>query len=250
MRRLSLALSTLVPILFVAGCSGNGATPIDERIRSIDGSTRALFPRAGKCCPDAAPPAHAAPAASSPPTTSTERARALAGGWTPVTNTAPWTNGADIGAADDQRYRDGARLLHFKLVCPRAGSKRKLRQRVRGRKRPRCPSGYGPLYFASAVLADGKLIVNGGEYNFCHEDETNLGAIYDPVANTWTSVTGPPGWSQIGDAQSAVLSNGTYMLGNCCSNDQALLDETSMTWTQIGTGKHDPNERRRLDAAA
>ena len=49
------------------------------------------------------------------------------------------------------------------------------------------------------------------------------------------------GWSQIGDAQSAVLENGTYMLGNCCSNDQALLDETSMTWTQIGTGKHDAN---------
>ncbi len=28
------------------------------------------------------------------------------------------------------------------------------------------PSNYVPLYFASAVLPDGKLIVNGGEYNF------------------------------------------------------------------------------------
>jgi len=29
------------------------------------------------------------------------------------------------------------------------------------------PDGYGPLYFASAVLPDGRVIVEGGEYNFC-----------------------------------------------------------------------------------
>ena len=29
------------------------------------------------------------------------------------------------------------------------------------------PSDYGPLYFASAVLPDGRVIVEGGEYNFC-----------------------------------------------------------------------------------
>src|SRR5437764_306212 len=28
------------------------------------------------------------------------------------------------------------------------------------------PSGYQPLYFASAVLADGRLVITGGEYNF------------------------------------------------------------------------------------
>src|ERR1700689_5471666 len=27
------------------------------------------------------------------------------------------------------------------------------------------PSGYVPLYFASAVLADGRLVIVGGEYN-------------------------------------------------------------------------------------
>ena len=36
------------------------------------------------------------------------------------------------------------------------------------------PSGYGPLYFASAVLPDGRYIVEGGEYNNgnCRLDET------------------------------------------------------------------------------
>src|SRR4051794_26298271 len=28
------------------------------------------------------------------------------------------------------------------------------------------PDGYGPLYFSSAVLPDGRVIVEGGEYNF------------------------------------------------------------------------------------
>ena len=46
---------------------------------------------------------------------------------------------------------------------------------------------------------------------------------------------------QIGDAQSVVLTNGTYMIGNCCTNVQAQLDESTMTWTQVGTGKHDNN---------
>jgi hypothetical protein len=105
------------------------------------------------------------------------------------------------------------------------------------------PSGYAPLYFASAVLPDGKLMVIGGEYIFCSGAESTLGAIYDPVANTWNSVTAPSGsgWTKIGDAQSVVLDNGTFMLGNCCSNQQALLNEKSMTWTIVGKGKEDPN---------
>ena len=54
------------------------------------------------------------------------------------------------------------------------------------------PAGYGPLYFASAVLPDGRVIVEGGEYNFCVPVWTNKGAIYDPIANSWSSVAPPP----------------------------------------------------------
>lgn len=46
------------------------------------------------------------------------------------------------------------------------------------------------LYFASAVLADGRVIVCGGEYSdvggINTENETNRCEIYDPVADTWT----------------------------------------------------------------
>jgi len=54
---------------------------------------------------------------------------------------------------------------------------------------------YAPLYFASAVLPDGRLIMNGGEYNndpatgSCNSGTWSaMGAIYDPIANAWTAV--------------------------------------------------------------
>lgn len=105
------------------------------------------------------------------------------------------------------------------------------------------PSGYAPDFYASAVLPDGRVIVEGGEYNGNNNTpvETNLGAIYDPTTNAWTSVTAPGGWTQIGDAQSAILANGELMLGNCCGSGQALLNATNLTWTLTGSGKADSN---------
>ena len=51
-----------------------------------------------------------------------------------------------------------------------------------------------PLFFASAVLPDGRLIVEGGEQNFANYVWTNMGAIYDPLTNVWTSINPPAGW--------------------------------------------------------
>src|ERR1017187_2444657 len=66
------------------------------------------------------------------------------------------------------------------------------------------PSNYGPLYFGIAVWPDGRLLTEGGEYNFGNSSWTKLGAIYDPLANVWTAVNPPSGWSNIGDAQTAI----------------------------------------------
>src|SRR5580658_3218122 len=78
------------------------------------------------------------------------------------------------------------------------------------------PSGYGPLYFGSAVLPDGRYIAEGGEYNNGSDAWTSKGAIYDPVANSWTSVTPPSGWVSIGDSPSVILNNGSYVQSSCC----------------------------------
>jgi hypothetical protein len=50
------------------------------------------------------------------------------------------------------------------------------------------PTGDCPLYFATQILPDGRMIENGGEYNPCGSGESTAGALYDPVANSWTSV--------------------------------------------------------------
>jgi hypothetical protein len=115
------------------------------------------------------------------------------------------------------------------------------------------PAGYTPLYFASAILPDGRMIVEGGEYIGENAVWSNRGAIYNPVTNTWRSVAPPPGWTSIGDAASDVLANGTFMLQQPCQNclstqfllpvDAALLNARTLTWKVIpGTGKNDPND--------
>jgi hypothetical protein len=89
------------------------------------------------------------------------------------------------------------------------------------------------------VLPDGRVIIEGGEYNNLTPVWTNLGAIYDPVADTWTSVAPPAGWNNIGDAPASVLANGTYMQSSCCTKQAALLDPATLTWTSTGAGKFD-----------
>jgi hypothetical protein len=103
-------------------------------------------------------------------------------------------------------------------------------------------SNYGPLFFASSVLPDGRVVVEGGEYNQYGGGFSNLGAIYDPVANTWTSVNPPTGWNAIGDASSIVLSNGQMMLANAITTQAALFNPLNLTWTPTGTGKFDIND--------
>jgi len=121
------------------------------------------------------------------------------------------------------------------------------------------PKTYSPLYHSSAVLPDGRLIIEGGEY-LLNADGTQLvptwtpkGAVYDPVTNIWTPVAPPPFFSvievvkgvharTIGDAQSVVLADGTYMQADCCTKEEALLDAQTLTWTQTGAKKSDIND--------
>jgi hypothetical protein len=116
---------------------------------------------------------------------------------------------------------------------------------------------YQPAAAAQAVLADGRVIIEGGEYSGYEEYFllTNQGAIYDPVADSWTSVAPPPFFvdlyppraafapNPIGDSASVVLPDGTFMLADKMSRQAALLDLSTMTWTETGTStKADLND--------
>jgi hypothetical protein len=103
------------------------------------------------------------------------------------------------------------------------------------------PSDYAPLYFASQVLPDGRVVVEGGEYNGagCPGAETPLGAIYDPVKNSWKNVNPPSGWNEIGDSPAVVLPNGILMLGQNFDQAMAFFNAKTLGWAVKGSGKSD-----------
>ena len=102
--------------------------------------------------------------------------------------------------------------------------------------------GYVPDDFASAVLGDGRVVISGGEYNNGNFTLTNMGAIYDPVSDTWTPLDPPAGWDYIGDSQSVVLPDGRWLVGRKLDMQMAALDPVTLTWTALGsTGKNDFN---------
>jgi hypothetical protein len=105
------------------------------------------------------------------------------------------------------------------------------------------PAGYGPISFASAVLPDGRVLIEGGEDNIGNSLETNEGALYDPVTNRWATIAPPTGldWAEIGDAPSVVLPDGSFMLGAADDPSEATFNASTLTWTRTGAGKADAN---------
>ncbi len=109
------------------------------------------------------------------------------------------------------------------------------------------PTGYAPYAGAQAVLADGRVLFVGGEYNqdnyslpFAPSGLTNMSAVYDPVANAWTMIPAPPGQPYIGDVPSSILPNGTFVFGSKLDRKMWSLDPSTLSWTSIAsTGKAD-----------
>lgn len=164
--------------------------------------------------------------------------------WTPLKHPGSYTGVGVMLLLTDGRvliHDEGTNILDWYTLTPdNTGSY------INGivKKVASMPSDYGPIYFGSVVLPDGRAIVEGGEYNLCPPNcngaWTNLGAIYDPVKDKWTHVNPPAGWRSIGDAQSVVLNNGIYMQANCCAIQQATFNPKTLGWTNItNTGKAD-----------
>ena len=104
-------------------------------------------------------------------------------------------------------------------------------------------SHVGRKYFASAILADGRLLVCGGEYSDASRvnsnDESNRCEIYDPVADVWSEISpladaNGTAWDKIGDAPCALLPDGRFLLGNSDNDKTAIFDPNTMAWTNTG----------------
>lgn len=109
------------------------------------------------------------------------------------------------------------------------------------------PAGYAPYAGAEAVLADGRVLFVGGEYNqdnyslpFAPSGLTNMSAIYDPVADRWQMIPPPPGVAYIGDPASLVLPDGRFLFGGKLDRSMWALDPATLTWSALPqTGKAD-----------
>jgi Kelch motif len=111
-------------------------------------------------------------------------------------------------------------------------------------------SGLGRLYFASSVLADGRVLVCGGEYSDATgnvvQNWSNSCEIYDPVANEWSPVATPTDqhgvtWDKIGDATSTLLPDGKFLMGSVEGRNLERLDPATLTWTALRQRPEVPN---------
>ncbi|MBS0634873.1 MAG: hypothetical protein JSR37_05370 [Verrucomicrobia bacterium] len=184
----------------------------------------------------------------------------IPGSWQPLTNTPPFGDPDTFPAAGFQLLLTDGSVLVQNINFPHTGEVWKLVPDINGSyvdgtwiQVASLPAGYAPYYFASAVLPDGRVILEGGEFNGPGYDQefTNRGAIYDPVADVWTPVNPPEFFANatglipmlpIGDGASVVLPDGTFMLADALSNQAALLDAKTLTWTPTGFNKFDINQ--------
>lgn len=99
------------------------------------------------------------------------------------------------------------------------------------------PAGYAPWATNEAVLPDGRLLLVGGEYNndeyslpFKPSGLTNMSAVYDPVANSWTMIPAPAGENYIGDPAGAMLADGRYVFGDKLTNRMFAFTAATNSW--------------------
>jgi uncharacterized protein (DUF3820 family) len=106
---------------------------------------------------------------------------------------------------------------------------------------------YAPLFYASAVLKDDRAIVIGGEDNGDPLLDpnahvwTNIGFIYDPVSDSWSNQLSEVfGGGNMGDTQSVILQDGTFLLASILDNNiESLNFATGVFTAKNPTGKAD-----------
>ena len=100
------------------------------------------------------------------------------------------------------------------------------------------PSGYAPYANAEAVLADGRLVIAGGEYNNFEFSFTNQSMIYDPKTNKWTDITPDKRLLPfIGDSPSNVLPDGRFVVGEKFKKSVFAFDPKTLTWSELASAK-------------
>ena len=156
-----------------------------------------------------------------------ERRELLTGNWTALAHAVPGGGGSGtmIQLSDGSVMVEGggASASWYKLTPDSSGSY------ANGTWTTLASMHVGRLYCGSAVLPDGRVMVLGGEYA-TDKSETNTGEIYDPVANTWTTIANYP-LSNFGDGNLTVLADGRVMATSGYTGTCYIYNQYSNSWT-------------------
>lgn len=150
----------------------------------------------------------------------------MAGSWTVLTNAPPAAIATMLLLTDGTVLAQGVSTNRWYRYTPAANG-----DYLSGTWQRVADSVNAPLYYASGVLRDGKVIVVGGEYNNGAIVWLLAAELYDPQSNTWTTLPTPAGWVRIGDAPGCVLPDGRFFVGQVASRATAIYDPTTNTWT-------------------
>jgi len=162
----------------------------------------------------------------------------MPGSWTALTNQPTFYAGTMILLTDgtvmcqDEGAGNGGTANWWKLTPDNSGSY------ANGTWSSVAASPNAPLYYASAVLRDGRVLIAGGEYDSGSSVDLNAAEIYDPVADKWKAIGTPAGWNNIGDAPCCVLPDGRVLLGSIKNKKTAVYDPGANSWT-AGPDKDD-----------
>lgn len=160
------------------------------------------------------------------------------GSWTPVA--IPYPSGG--GPAHMQLLMDGS------ILATDGGASTTWRRYfpdpvsgyVRGTWVNAASTVYGRAYFATGMLRDGRFLVCGGEYFYLNGNaqtgNSNKCELFDPSANTWTSMTDFPG--NVIDGHMSPRADGRLLVApGAGSTTIRLFDPTvgGTTWTAGGS---------------
>lgn len=160
----------------------------------------------------------------------------MAGTWHGLVNQPSFNTSTMILLSDGRVMVQEEATAHWHALSPdQHGSY------LHGTWAPLADMGIWRRYYASGMLKDGRVIVIGGEQSGAGNDTTR-GEIYDPVANTWTPIPPPPGWTMVGDASCCILPDGRLMIGALTTGECAIFNPVTDSWTPAASKAVRSNE--------
>ena len=130
----------------------------------------------------------------------------MAGNWHALNNQPTFSASTMLLLTDGTvMCQDGGGTAWWKLTPDLTGDY------INGTWSPLASMHHTRLYYASAVLRDGRVIISGGEYSDAGS-ETNTGELYYPTLDMWVEIPSPLSWSEVGDAACCVLPDGRLLV--------------------------------------